>query len=133
MSIDGSKTKDYNHSRIFNLLRKHSRLSRNEIIAEATSLTVHLDSADHLLDLDAISLGTQLSLKILAYLQHNIQMPLYVCSKPYRYQLVFGQTGEHSAALGAATLPLYDTFVEPARFHLEPIFSSSQGGDRHII
>jgi predicted NBD/HSP70 family sugar kinase len=98
----------------------------------ATALAKAIVSVDHLLDLDAIILGGQLSNKVLRHLLSETQKrcePFYMRGKPRRGQLVLGQTGEHSAALGAATLPLYDTFVEVARLHLEPASSSSQGGE----
>jgi predicted NBD/HSP70 family sugar kinase len=93
-------------------------------------------SADHLLDLDAIILGGQLSDTLLQYVLAAVQKrcePFYMRGKLRRGQIVLGQTGEHSAALGAATLPLYDAF-SPARLHeLEPVLSPSQGGDTASI
>ncbi len=102
----------------------------------ATVLAKAIVSVDHLLDLDAIILGGQLSNTVLQHLLSETEKrcePFYMRGKPRRGELVLGQTGEHSAALGAATLPLYDTFVEVARLHLGPVVSSSQGGEDSFV
>ncbi len=98
----------------------------------ASALAKAIVSVDHLLDLDAVILGGQLSNNILKHLYTETQKrcePFYMRGKPRRGELVLGQTGEHSAALGAATLPLYDTFVEIARVHSGLVVSPSQGGN----
>ncbi len=102
----------------------------------ASALATTIVSVDHLLDLDAIILGGQVSQGVLRYLQNEIlrhSEPFYMRGKRHRGQIVLGQTDEHSAALGAATLPLYDAFVEPARLHLESSYSSSQGGESELV
>jgi predicted NBD/HSP70 family sugar kinase len=101
----------------------------------ASALAKAIVSVDHLLDLDAIILGGQLSNNVLRHLYNETQQrcePFYMRGKPRRGELVLGQTGEHSAALGAATLPLYDTFVETARVSTGLVLSSGQGGEESL-
>ena len=74
-------------------------------------------SADNLLDLDAIILGGQLSKGCLEYLldkTNNYSEPIFMRGKPKRAKILIGKMGNLSAALGAATLPIYDRFVIPA-------------------
>jgi predicted NBD/HSP70 family sugar kinase len=101
-----------------------------EVLEEAAELLAQtIMSVDHLLDLDAIILGGQTSKLVLQHLLEKIQVysePFRMKGKAHKGQLVLGQTGAKGAALGAASLPLYDTFVRPARMMTGQVFSSSQ-------
>ncbi|MCA9835310.1 MAG: ROK family transcriptional regulator [Trueperaceae bacterium] len=103
---------------LFKLLDESARL-----LAQVVS------SIDHLLDLDAIILGGQASKALFQHLLDLIVAyaePFRMKGKTHRCQFVLGQTGAQGAALGAASLPLYDTFVRPARMTTGQVFSSSQ-------
>ncbi len=91
-------------------------------------------SVDNLLDLDAIILGGQLSRGFLQYLLDKTRKysePIFMRGKPKRAKLLIGKMGKFSAALGAATLPIYDRFVIPATlsskvnvFHSEEVLAN---------
>ena len=101
-----------------------------EVLEEAAELLAQtIVSVDHLLDLDAIILGGQTSKLVLQHLLERIQLysePFRMKGKTHKGQLVLGQTGASGATLGAASLPLYDAFVRPARMMTGQVFSSSQ-------
>jgi len=115
----------------FERLFKQADASLLACLDEAAEILAQsIVSVDHLLDLDAIILGGHLSEAFLQYLLDKTQLhcePLFMRGKPSHTELILGYTGQHSAVLGAATLPLYDAFIQPARISsAEHVFSSTQ-------
>ena len=79
-------------------------------------------SSDHLLDLEAIVVGGLLHETSLQKLVHraNIELSRFgIGNRPQRAELLTGTTGPYSAALGAAMLPVYDSFL-PSRSAVMP-------------
>jgi len=72
-----------------------------------------LAGIDDLLDLDAVILGGRHAAEVLAHLVERTEerfRGLVMANRPRRAQLHVGRAGDDTAALGAATLPLYNAF-----------------------
>ena len=84
----------------------------------ATALGEAVAGVDNLLDLDAVIFGGRHRRKVLEHLVERTsehakshRMP----NRPSYAAIISGRAGDDTAALGAATLPLYDAFVLPQR------------------
>lgn len=69
---------------------------------------------DNLLDLDAVIFGGRLNQLLLEHLVEGVRehsTALRMVNRPNYATILTGRAGEVTAALGAATLPLYDAFV----------------------
>lgn len=70
-------------------------------------------SVDNLLDLEAAIFGGRLPQTVLTYFVARVRHycePFYMKGRLHHISLEVGTTGDNSAALGAAILPIYDSF-----------------------
>ncbi|MEX2537008.1 MAG: ROK family transcriptional regulator [Trueperaceae bacterium] len=82
--------------------------------AAAQYLAEAVAGIDNLLDLDAIIFGGRHSPEVLRYLVERVReraIDLRMPNRPRYAEIITGRAGDETAALGAATLPLYDAFV----------------------
>ena len=83
-----------------------------------------LVSVDHLLDLDTIIVGGELPQAFFDALLARVQLilePLYMHGWAKHATLQLGKTGLDSAAMGAATLPIYDVFSPGSGINLNNV------------
>lgn len=79
----------------------------------ADHLAQVLAGIDDLLDLHAVIVGGRHTPAVIAHLVALVEQrfgPLTMANRPNRARLVVGRAGDDTAALGAATLPLYNAF-----------------------
>lgn len=80
----------------------------------AQQLAPTLVVMEYLFDPEAFIFGGQLSRPLVGRMMEHLAVlipPLRTWQKPYLPQLLHAETGEDAAALGAATLPIYDTLA----------------------
>lgn len=82
----------------------------------ATVLAEAVAGLDNVLDLDAVILGGRHHRSVIEHLTALTAArvgPLLLPNRPRSAEVLAGRTGEDAAALGAATLPLYQHFADP--------------------
>jgi predicted NBD/HSP70 family sugar kinase len=89
-----------------------------------------LATVEYILDPEAVVVGGRLPVPLLEYLVERLDQtipPLRTRNKPYQPKLIVSDAGGDAAALGAATLPLYQTLSpHPSVLLISPSASASR-------